>query len=118
VNIRAGHIEIFVKDPVASKHFYERILGFSVTEIQHDKFIWMKLGDTEILLRPGLNSNQTDEYKDSNIGFVLYTFDLKKSKDELESKGLVFSGTDGSDSCLTFKDPDGNWFQLTDPHHQ
>jgi len=118
VNIRAGHIEIFVKDPMTSMDFYEKILGFSVTEIQHDKFVWMKLGETEFLLRPGMNKNQTDEYKDSNIGIVIYTYDIMKTKDELEGRGLVFSGTDGSDSCFTFKDPDGNWFQLTDPQHQ
>ncbi len=116
--MQAGHIEIFAGDIQASRHFYENILGFSVTEIQHDKFVWMKLGGIEILLRPGKNNNQTDEYKDSKIGFVFYTSDLNKTKVELEDRGLVFSGTDGSDSCLTFKDPDGNWFQLTDPDHQ
>ena len=43
--------------------------------------------------------------------------DLEKSRNELISRGLIFRGTDGSDECLTFTDPDGNWFQLTDPDH-
>ncbi|HAY33310.1 MAG TPA: VOC family protein [Ignavibacteria bacterium] len=116
--MKIGHIEIFAEDPIASIEFYEKILGFTVEEIQHEKFVWLKLGETQLLLRPGKNKNQTDEYKDSNIGFVFYTSDLNKTKVELEDRGLVFSGTDGSDSCLTFKDPDGNWFQLTDPDHQ
>ena len=30
----------------------------------------------------------------------------------LRERGLEFRGTDGSESCLTFMDPDGNWFQL------
>ncbi len=42
---------------------------------------------------------------------------LKKAEAEMISKGLEFRGTDGSDECLTFTDPDGNWFQLTDPDH-
>lgn len=115
--MKIGHIEIFVKDPNTSKDFYEKILGFTVEEIQHEKFIWMKLGDTQILLRPGKNDLQTKEYKDSNIGIVIYTGDLINTKAELESRGLVFSGTDGSDSCLTFRDPDGNWFQMVNPNH-
>lgn len=56
-------------------------------------------------------------YKDSDVGFVFYTDDLEKTRKELISHGLEFKGTDGSDSCLTFTDPDGNWFQLVDPRH-
>ncbi|MBS1517150.1 MAG: VOC family protein [Bacteroidetes bacterium] len=115
--MKIGHLEIFVKDPIASKDFYEKILGFTVTEIQHDKFVWMNLDDTQILLRPGKNDLRTDEYNNSNIGIVLYTDDVDRKKSELENRGLVFSGFDGSESCLTFKDPDGNWFQLVDPDH-
>lgn len=115
--MKFGHIEIFVNDPMASKEFYEKILGFNVEEIQHEKFIWLKLAETQILLRPGKNDLKTNEYKDSNLGIVIYTDDLLKTKTELEKRGLVFSGTDGAETCLTFKDPDGNWFQLVNPNH-
>lgn len=115
--MKIGHLEIFVKDPNVSKDFYEKILGFTVTDIQHDKFVWMHLEDMQILLRPGKNYLHADEYKNSNIGIVLYTKDLSEKKSELEKRGLVFSGFDGSESCLTFKDPDENWFQLVDPDH-
>lgn len=110
-----GHTEIFVRDPVKSKEFYEKILGFELVEIQKDKFIWLKLGTNIFLLRPGENKLIAEEYKNTNTGFVLYTGDLEKTKQELISRGLKFSGTDGSDKCPTFKDPDGNWFQLVNP---
>ncbi|MBP9191696.1 MAG: VOC family protein [Ignavibacteria bacterium] len=110
-----GHTEIFVKDPLKSKEFYEKILGFELVENQNDKFIWLKLGKNLILLRPGENKLVTEEYKNSNTGFVLYTTDLESTRDILVTRGLEFLGTDGSDKCLTFTDPDGNWFQLVNP---
>lgn len=115
--IKLGHIEIFVKDPIKSIEFYEKILGFELTEIQHDKFVWLRSGNYEFLLGPGINNLNAKQYKDSNSGFVLYTDNLEKVKSELISRGLEFRGTDGSDSCLTFTDPDGNWFQLVNPDH-
>lgn len=115
--MKIGHIEIFVKDPLRSKDFYEKILGFELVEVQGDKFVWLKLGDYLFLLRPGKNDLKVNEYKDSNLGFVLYTDDIETTRKELTSKGLEFKGTDGSDECLTFTDPDGNWFQLVDPEH-
>ena len=115
--MKIGHIEIFVKDPLRSKDFYEKILGFELIEVQADKFVWLKLGENLFLLRPGKNELKAKEYKDSNSGFVLYTGDIEMSRNELISRGLEFKGTDGSDECLTFTDPDGNWFQLVDPKH-
>ena len=115
--MKIGHIEIFVEDPARSKEFYEKILGFEIVEIQNDKFVWLKSGDNEFLLRSGRHRNNVNEYKNSDTGFVLYTDDLEKSRNTLISKGLEFKGTDGSDTCLTFTDPDGNWFQLVNPEH-
>ena len=115
--MKFGHIEIFVKDPLISKEFYEKVIGFEITEIQHGKFVWMKFGDNEFLLRPGKYDLNVSEYKHSNTGFVFYTSELGKAKSELIKRGLEFKGTDGSDECLTFTDPDGNWFQLVNPNH-
>ncbi|MCY7362674.1 MAG: VOC family protein [Ignavibacteria bacterium] len=112
-----GHIEIFVKEPMKAKEFYEKVLGFEITEIQNNKFVWMKFGENEFLLRPGKHSIICSEYKESDIGFVFYTEDVQKKKEELISKGLEFKGTDGSEECLTFTDTDGNWFQLVNPNH-
>lgn len=113
--MKIGHIEIFVKDPLRSKSFYNDILGFETIEIQQEKFVWLKLNEKVILLRPGNNDLKVNEYKKTNSAMVLYTNDLDKTKQELTSRGLIFTGTDGSDRCPTFTDPDGNWFQLVNP---
>ena len=115
--VRFGHIEIFVSDISKAKEFYEKILGCELIEIQNEKFVWLKKGESLFLLRPGKNDLNVNEYRNSNTGFVLYTDDLEKTKSELISRGLKFKGTDGSEHCLTFTDPDGNWFQLVDPEH-
>ena len=115
--IKFGHIEIFSEDPLKAKDFYTDVLGFEVVEIQHGKFVWLKLAEILILIRPGENSLSVSEYKFSNTGFVMYTNDLEKTKVELIKRGIQFKGTDGSESCLTFNDPDGNWFQLVNPDH-
>ena len=111
-----GHIEIFVKDPLKSKEFYKDVLGFTIEDIQKDKYVWLKKDETEILLRPRKNHLQIMNYKSTNIGLVLYTDDLNKTVKELTSRGLKFKGTDLSEKCLTFTDPDGNWFQLVNPN--
>ncbi len=110
-----GHIEIFVKEPLESKEFYKDVLGFTIEDIQKDKYVWLKKGQTEILLRPRKEQLQIMNYQSTNIGLVLYTNDLDKSVKELTSRGLKFKGTDLSEKCLTFTDPDGNWFSLVNP---
>lgn len=110
-----GHTEVFVKDPLRSKDFYIDILGFELETIQNEKFVWLKSGSCVILLRPGRGTPEAPDYQSSKSGFVLYTNDLDTTKAELTGRGLEFKGTDGSDKCLTFTDPDGNWFQLVNP---
>lgn len=115
--MRLGHVEIFVKNPLESKKFYSDLLEFEVIDVQNDKFVWLKSGDSLILLRPSSYSasSETAEYKKSKTGIVIYTDNLGKSSEKLKAKGLVFKGTDGSEKCLTFTDSDGNWFQLVNP---
>ena len=113
--MKFGHLEIFVKDPLKSKMFYETVLDFEVIEVQLGNFVWLKKNNIEILLRPGKNDLNYINYDESKSGIVFYTEDLEITREELLQKGLTFSGTDGSDKCLTFKDPDGNWFQLVNP---
>lgn len=110
-----GHIEVFVKDPMISKDFYIDILGFELETVQNGKFVWLKSGNYVILLRPGKETELAENYQSAKTGFVLYTADLDSAKKELQNRGLVFKGTDGSERCLTFTDPDGNWFQLVNP---
>lgn len=115
--MRLGHIELFVKEPLKSLEFYRDTLGFDVVAIQQERFIWLSKGPVEILLRPGRGGAEAERYSDSTAGIVFYTDDLSATADDLRSRGLQFNGTDGSDSCLTFMDPDGHWFQLVNPNH-
>jgi catechol 2,3-dioxygenase-like lactoylglutathione lyase family enzyme len=115
--MKLGHIEIFVKNPLESKKFYSDLLEFEIIDVQDNKFVWLKSGDSLILLRPSSYSenSKATEYKNSKTGIVIYTDNLDKSSEKLKANGLVFKGTDGSEKCLTFTDPDGNWFQLVNP---
>ena len=115
--LQIGHIELFVKNPLASKDFYCNILGFEEVTIQAGNFVWLKKDYLEILLRPQISEPTSigDKYEKSNIGMVLYTDDLQQTAKELKSKGLTFKGTIDTEKCLTFTDLDGNWFQLVNP---
>jgi catechol 2,3-dioxygenase-like lactoylglutathione lyase family enzyme len=115
MEMKIGHIEVFVKEPLKAKDFYVDILGFEVVEVQGDNIVWLKLHDSLILLRPGENKLQAKNYQSVNNALVLYTENLDSTVAELKSRGLEFKGTDGSDKCLTFTDIDGNWFQLVNP---
>ena len=111
-----GHIEIFVKDPLKSKDIYCDILGFQIKDIQQNKYVWLKNDQIELLLRPKNKDIKIDSYQDTNIALVFYTDNLNETVNELRSKGVIFKGTDLSEKCLTFTDPDGNWFQLVNPN--
>lgn len=111
-----GHIELFVKDPQYSLTFYRDILGFSVTDVQTGHFVWLKVGNYEILLRPGTPNVSGKTYEESAVGIVLYTDHLQRAVAELEGRGLRLEQL--PDSCYAFEDPDGHWFQLVDPHHK
>ncbi len=108
--MKIGHIELFVIDPLASKHFYQHVLGFEVVSVQDEQFVWMNCGEMELLLRPGNPPSSASDYDSTSIGFVLYTDDLDRDSHDLRRKGIIFNMI--SPESLTFKDPDGNWFQL------
>ena len=107
-----GHIEIFVKDPLAAKDFYVNVLGFKLESIPGELYVWLSLKKQSILLRPGKNNHIIDIYDESKCALVFYTKALEAKRRELESKGLEFKDFDPFEGCLTFTDPDGNWFQL------
>lgn len=113
--MRIGHIELFVSDPLKSKDFYTNVLGFELTTVQDERFVWLKCGEQEILLRPGKPVVRADQYQAAAVGLVIYTDDVNAAATRLMDNDLQFRGTDGSDECLTFTDPDGNWFQLVTP---
>ena len=111
-----GHLELFVSNMSKSKHFYQEVLGFEVTVSQSEKLVWLQSGPLEILLRQGQPSQSSQKYEQAPQGIVLYTKNLAETKALLESRQLEFRGTVDSEKCLTFTDPDGNWFQLVNPH--
>lgn len=110
-----GHVEILATDPANSRLFYEGVLGFETVAVQHERFIWMKKGELEILIRPGQPAQPAARYEDAPTGIVFYTSELAETLAGLVARGLELKGTVDSDKCYTFTDPDGNWFQLVDP---
>lgn len=113
--MQLGHIELFVRDPLAAKEFYVGILGFELVDEQQGTFIWVASGGLSILLRPGAQREAVGAYGEAESGLVLYTDDLERTAALLRARGLAFRGTDGSPRCLTFTDPDCHWFQLVNP---
>jgi catechol 2,3-dioxygenase-like lactoylglutathione lyase family enzyme len=113
--MRIGHIELFVNDPAASKAFYTHVLGAELVDEQAaGRVVWVKLGDNELLLRPGEPGDSAEIYKQARSAICLYTDDLDAEVARLKLRGLAFEGDDGP-GCPTFRDPDGNWFQLVNP---
>ncbi len=110
--MRLGHIELCVTDPVKSKSFFEEILGFELVQNQTDQFIWLTLGEQEILLRPQNEPRPQVSFEESASNIVFYTDDLSGTKAQLEARGLQFKGSDNG--CPTFTDLDGHWFQLVE----
>lgn len=104
------HIEIFVSDPLKSKEFYENILGFKTEVVQKDKYVWMKMGEKEILLRPKDGSPNTRSFASSDSNIVLCSENPVAELKRMKDAGLEVKGNDGG--CPTFTDLDGNWFQL------
>lgn len=112
--MRFGHIELFVRDPESARKWYELTLGAEFSEEQADGMIqWLKIGKLEILLRPGQPGDSPEIYKHARSAIVLYTDDLDATVAALKARGLSFEGDDGP-GCPTFRDPDGNWFQLVE----
>lgn len=110
-----GHIELFVDNVDVSKAFYTNVLLMPIIQDQGE-FVWLEFGKIELLLRKG-SVHDSDSYNSSTHALILYTDNLVESKNFLESKGVRFLGTDDNNpKCLTFKDPNGLWFQLVNPN--
>lgn len=115
--IKLGHIELFVQDPGYSLAFYRDLLGFTVTTIQAEQFVWLQLGTHELLLRPGSGQNKASAAGEMAMTLVLYTDALAETVAYLTQHGVHCQSA--PDGCYLFTDPDGHWFQLVDPQtHQ
>ena len=112
--MKLGHIEIMATDPGASRRFYET-LGFELVVIQGEgAFVWMGLGDGEILLRRGEPPAPAKSYREGPVALVLYVDSLDAELARLAAAGLAPVDHDG-DGCPLFRDPDGNWIQVVEP---
>jgi catechol 2,3-dioxygenase-like lactoylglutathione lyase family enzyme len=114
--MRLGHIELFVTDLERARRFYVDILGLELQDTPPGAGTWLRCGNTELLLRQGRQCASAPTYQAASAAIVLYTGDLQNTTQALRMRGVRFSGTDGTEKCLTFADPDGNWFQLVDPN--
>ena len=112
--MQIGHYEIFVRNPVDSIAFYRDALGFEVVEIQAERYVWLRSGESLLLLRPSTAAHDDASYQSTSIATVLYSDDLAAATARLAEHGVAIRGDDGP-GCLTFTDPDGHWFQLVDP---
>ncbi len=117
--LRLGHIEIPVSDPLAARAWYQDVLGFEHLETQGDRFVWMRLGPLGVMLRPGAAERARvpaetmgDPEKDPVINFVFYTATLEADAERLRERGVELSE---HRACFHFEDADGNRFQLVDP---
>jgi catechol 2,3-dioxygenase-like lactoylglutathione lyase family enzyme len=117
--MRLGHIELFVTDLEASRDFYRDAMGCTVTVESAGRFVWLKSGESELLLRKSDQPSPSSErYGGAGPATVFYTEDLPGTLVRLESMGVIPRGYDGGDSCPIFQDPDGHWIQVVDPASQ
>lgn len=112
--MRFGHIEMVVSDLSRSARFYRDVLGFEEVQAQEPEFLRL-CGELEILLRSGRPPAAAAWNEGTGAGTVFYTSRPARAAARLVARGLAFRGPLDSEKCLTFSDPDGNWFQLVDP---
>lgn len=110
---KVGHIELHVDNPLASLSFYRDLLGFELVVVQADSFVWLRLGEQEVLLRPKRPFSPTAAASPSTI--VLYTNDLPAAVVTLQQRGVSLHCPPDEPDCYHFTDPDGHTFQLVDP---
>lgn len=115
--MRVGHLELPVANPLESMSFYVDTLGFELVDNQGDRFIWVRSGGLELLLKP---RGPAFPPGDPDVGALperrnlcLYTEDLRADLARLRARAVEPARGDGS--CYYFRDPDGNQLQLVDP---
>jgi catechol 2,3-dioxygenase-like lactoylglutathione lyase family enzyme len=105
-------VELFVRDPERSRRFWTETVGAELEAVQPGGFTWLVLGEVGILLRPGRPGATPGRYDEASVGLVLEVESLAETREAFEGRGLVFEGDDGTESCPTFRDPDGHWVQV------
>ncbi len=109
--MQVGHVELPVRDALRSARFYTEVLGFTLEANQADRFVWLTSGQLTLLLRPGFDGAPENDL--SAVNLVLYTDDVPGARARLEDADVAWSERA---NCLHFRDPDGHWLQIVDPH--
>ena len=120
-------VSVFVADPVKAFKFYTEILGFQEVMYSPENYIAivkspMDTNGTSILLEPtepgGIEIAKKYKSELYSMGIPVITFsaaDIKKTADELKSKGVIFkkdpAKTDYGYEAV-FDDDNGNYIQL------
>lgn len=105
-----GHLEFFCHDCFKTYAFYVDILGFEFVTVQDEQFVWLRLGELEILLRPGEPPKPTPA-PTSGSSFVLHVDDLVGLEESLSDQGIEFLSHEENPDLIAFTDPDGRWIQ-------
>lgn len=112
---------IIVSNFAKSKQFFSETLGLKILE-QTEHYSWMELGAQEGDMRLGVGEYCEEYSKDDKPGqnavLALTVDNIVAAKKELEDKGVIFIGDiveiPGNVKMATFKDLDGNKFQLVE----
>lgn len=106
-----------VKDFKKSKDFFTTILGLKVFE-ENENYGWLELSAPKDKATLGVCKAFEDSHPrgvNAIVTFVVDKFDETKS--ELESKGVKFFNeiiAENVPRMISFRDPDGNLFQLVE----
>lgn len=111
-------VTIPVRDQERALAFYTQTLGFQIrTDQPFGEQRWIELGipgaDTEVVL---FTSHGHEVLIGMFQPLVFWSDNVKKSYDELSSRGVEFLGppkTEPWGTSAMFKDPDGNQFLLS-----
>jgi glyoxylase I family protein len=125
------HVAIRVRDPVASRRFYEDVLGFAFMEIPvsgdfiaewegapvESALLAMQAGDTFVILEPPLEGTASDDrFSERRIGVDHLAFgvdardDLERIEGSLRAAGVETAGIEFDPvlqkEYVAFRDPD------------
>lgn len=111
-------LQVLVSDLNRSIAFYERTLGFSVTE-RRDDLKFAHLSTNVPGLELGLNEVAESPIKTSGMVLNFGVKDVAEGRRALESRGVTFAGPThiipGKVALAEFRDPDGHRLRLAGP---
>lgn len=102
-----------------TRAFFVDTLGLNVFE-KHEEFGWMELQGKQggVVMGTGVVNPNSDERPGTNAVITFVVDDYQKTVKELKQKGIEFfdemAGVPGIPRMISFKDPDGNHFQLVE----